>query len=384
MKQSWKQALIVLLLMAKTASAQDAHSMAIGGATSAAPMGAFGLYWNPALLSLPDSATNPHVWTVASGYSAFDTSNTSTPILKLTDDTALQSGANPFKRLQQYTGLFVAKYMNMAGGVLWNQDLSQNASNGSMAFFHERDANNLSAGTTYSLNYQKTKRQIATLIVGYSNPLPLGSIPFLSIGGSLKYHDGIEYNNTSLTGTYNTAVTGGYNYTKTTASSGLGLSIDAGLFANLNQTLQAGLMLQNIQSNFNWTAQRQTIQLDSAGRETVASTQNLTLNANFPYATDFGLVIAPQDKNIVLEGDVIWVSKETRWKFGMERFYPENNLVIRLGTFNDDISNSQMWCFGIGYQSAKFTLDLSFVTRSLPAIQDAIAVGGAMDAAIRF
>ncbi len=358
--------------------------MAIGGAATAAPMGAFGLYWNPALLAIPEVGTNLGTWTVASGFSAFDTSNTNTPILKLTDDIALQSGANPFKRLQQYEGLFVAKYMNMAGGVYWDQELNENASHGSLAFFHDRAGNILSSGTTYSLNYQKTKQQIATLIVGYSNPIPLGSFPFLSIGGSLKYHDGIQYNATSLVGTYNKNVTGGYTYTQTNSSSGLGLSIDAGLFANLNQTIQMGFMMQNIQSNFNWTAQQQTIQLDAAGRESVTDSQNITVNANFPYATDLGLIIAPQNKNIVLEGEVTWVSHETRWKFGLERFYPENNLAIRLGTFSDDYSNSQLWCFGIGYQSAKTSIDFSFLTRSLPAIQDAVAVGGAADIALRF
>ncbi len=111
---------------------------------------------------------------------------------------------------------------------------------------------------------------------------------------------------------------------------------------------------------------------------------NVTIPANFPYATKLGVVGIPPDKNIALEGEVSWTQGQTNWRGGLERYYPESHMVVRLGTFNDRVSNSQLWTFGGGYQVTNFNLDLSFLTRSLPAVQDSISFGFAFDMEARF
>lgn len=385
-KQRRFLALLVFAFSPAPLLAQDAHSLGIGGAATAAPMGMFGVYWNPALLALP---TQDHSgWGLASGFSAFDTSNTGTPILKFSDANSLQSSADPIQRYQQYNGIFVAKYLTAAGGVDYDQEMNLLESQDALAFFHDRSGGNINAlSPAYNnLNYQQTNQQVADLVLSYSMPFPLGALPFFSIGGSLKYHDGLYYQQTTLAGAYDPAVPGsGYQYTKTTSTSGLGLSIDAGFFAKLTDVLQVGMMFENIQTNFSWQAVRQNYTLDSGGNETPSGPpSNVTVQAPFPYATKLGFLAAPEDKNILLEAEVAWSQHQARWRFGMERFYPQSNLVVRFGTFADPVSNQQLWAFGFGYTRTFMNIDLSFVTRSLPAVQDSISLGGALDAEVRF
>ncbi len=363
-------------------SAQDAHSMAIGGASTSAPMDVFAMIWNPSLIALPG---NPTSWTLASGYSAFDTSNSNTPILRLNQDEAIQSAVDPVNRYQDYTGLFAVRYFTGEGGVLFDQSLNTQTSQRAYQFFQDR-TNGTLAGSYNNLNYQETEQQIASLILSYGQSLPFGTMP-VYVGGSLKYEDGIQYLQNSLTGNYTQGVTTvGYQYTRTTSSNGLGLSIDAGFLAQLTDSLQLGMMFENIQSNFSWTATQQTIALNQTnGQEKVTSTvPNQTIVANLPYITRLGLTADPQGKNIYLIGEVEWAPNQTNWKFGLERYYPENNMVVRFGTFYDNISQSQLYSFGWGVLTKVFTLDIAFETRSLPAIQDSIAVGGALDAEVRF
>jgi hypothetical protein len=217
-------------------------------------------------------------------------------------------------------------------------------------------------------------------------PFPLGSLQMFSIGGNLKYHDGLQYQQTTLNGTYSSGVTTGYTYTKTTSTSGLGLSMDLGFYAKLTDALIAGVMLENFQSNFTWQAQQKNYTLDPiTGAESPSGpVSNLNVSTPMPYATKLGLAINPPDKNMALEGEVAWSQHQTRWRFGMERFYPEANLAVRLGTFADQVSNQQMWTFGLGYMTKTLTVDLAFLTRSLPDLQNSISLGGALDAAVRF
>ena len=358
--------------------------MAIGGATTSAPDGCF----RHGLESLPNRPTEaiplPGPW--PPGYSAFDTSNSNTPILRLNQDEAIQSAVDPVNRYQDYTGLFAVRYFTGEGGVLFDQSLNTQTSQSAYQFFQDR-SNGTFAGYHYNnLNYQETQQQIATLILSYGQSLPFGTMP-VYVGGSLKYEDGIQYLQNSLTGNYTQGVTTvGYQYTRTTSSNGLGLSIDAGFLAQLTDSLQLGMMFENIQSNFSWTATQQTIALNQTnGQEIVTSTvPNQTIVANLPYITRLGLTADPQGKNIYLIGEVEWAPNQTNWKFGLERYYPENNMVVRFGTFYDNISQSQLYSFGWGVLTKVFTLDIAFETRSLPAIQDSIAVGGALDAEVRF
>jgi hypothetical protein len=375
----------LLLVLPTPLLAQDAHSLGIGFAATAAPMDYFGIYWNPACLAVPGPGPT---WTIATGGSFFDTSNSGTPILRFNNDNAIQSGVDPVNRYQQYLGTFGAKYTTAAGGVIYNQELNSSSSQGALAFFNDRDKNLIAgSGNTYgNLNYAQTSQQIYNVVVSYASQLPIGTIPFFAAGGSLKYHDGVQYQQTSLVGTYQQSTPGtGYTYTKTTSTSGLGLSIDAGFLAKFTDALQVGMMFQNLQSNFNWQAQQQNYVLDGSGKESASGpATNVTVAANFPYATKLGLLGSPPGTNVALEGEVAWTQGVVNWRAGLERYYPDNHLVVRLGTFNDRVSNSQMWTIGGGYLVPNFGLNLSFLTRSLPAIQDSITFGMAFDATVRF
>jgi hypothetical protein len=373
---------LLLLLLPARLLAQDAHNLAIGGASVAAPMGIFGMVWNPSQIALPDVSA----WTVASGFSAFDTSNTGLPIVHFTPEQALGNSEDPIQRFQQYQGIFGVKYLTFSGGVLYDQELNYLSSQGALQFFNDRANGPIAANASYNLNYQQTTQQVATLMVSYAMPIPAGSLPFFSVGGSLKYHDGLQYQQTSLSGTYTQGVTTGYTYTKTTSTSGLGLSIDLGFFAKVSDSIQLGLMLENIQSSFTWQAEQQNYTLDSlTGAETPSGpATNVNVSTPYPRATKLGGSLTPPGSNINLEGEVSWSEQQTRWSAGLERYYPEANMVVRFGTFADEISNQQLWSFGAGYIAKNFNIDLSFLTRSIPNLQDSIALGGALDAEVRF
>jgi hypothetical protein len=279
--------------------------------------------------------------------------------------------------------------MSGAGGILFDQSLTTQTSHSAYQFFQDRSTGpGALAGQQYSnLNYQETQQQMASLILSYGQPLPFGTMP-VYIGASMKYEDGLQYLQNNLTGAYTQGVTTGYQYTRTTSSNGLGLSFDAGFLAQLTDSIQLGMMFENIKSNFSWTATQQNLNLDpSTGLETVAPNSTLanqTVTANLPYITRLGLTAAPQGKNIYLLGEVEWAPGHSNWKFGLERYYPDSNMVVRLGTFYDNISQSQLWTFGWGVSAKFFTLDAAFETRSLPSVQDSIAVGGSLDAEVRF
>jgi hypothetical protein len=376
----------ILTLFPTLSQAQDARGMAIGYAATAAPLGIFGIYWNPALEAIPGGVG---AWTIASGFSAFDTSNINSPILRFNPANSIQSGSNPVLHYQDYSGLFGVQYGTLSFGAIYDQNLNTNASQDSLSLLN----NPVSAGKTYSLGYLNTLQQIETFIVSYAMPLPLGAFQFLSIGGSLKYHYGIYYNQTSLTGAYTQGSTDTttYQYTSISSNSGLGLSMDLGLFAKVSDMLNVGFMMQNIQSSYNWQAQQQNYTLDSNTGQTILSgaASSVTVSQPFPYTTKLGIAIAPPDKNTYLEGEVSWVSQATQvnaathWRIGLERYYPAG-IVIRLGTFADDISGQELWTLGIGYFRSNFCVDLSGITRSIPDLENSISLGGAIDAAIRF
>ena len=364
--------------------AQDAHSLGIGGTATASPLGIFGIYWNPSLLAVPDGSKSG--WSLASGFSAFDTSNSGLPIVHFDPDQARQSSQDPIQRSQESLGLFTVKYFGAAGGLVYDQTLNYLASQGSLQFFHDRGSNSLSA-SPYALNYLQTNQQVADLVLSYAMPIPLGSLPFFAVGGSLKYHDGLWYEQSNLAGTYTQGLTGGYTYTKISSTSGLGLSVDLGLLAKVSDSLQVGLMLQNLQSNFTWQAVQQSYQLDPAtGAETVVpgSAAATQISTPYPYATKLGAALNPPEKNIVLEGEVTWSQQQTFWRFGLERSYPEAHLVVRFGTFSDQVSDQQMWCFGVGYTGNIFAIDAAFLTRSIPDLENSISLGGALDALVIF
>lgn len=362
---------------------QEAHSQAIGGATSAAPMGIFSLVWNPAFLIIPDSPDKN--WSVGSGFTAYDTSNSGEPILHFVPDNGRGSSTDPILRSQAYEGLLSVRYSTADGGVLYDKTLAYSGSQGTLRFFHDRDQNSL-ALTPYALGLTQTSREVATLVIAYGSFLPLGGGQAFSIGGNLKYHDGLNYEQIVQSGTFTQGSSTGYTYTKTTSTAGSGLSIDLGFFARLSDSLQAGFVIENMQSDFKWTAQQQSYQLDPVtGAETTSGPPtSVEVSDPFPYTTKLGINLSPPGKDVGLEGEVSWSQGQTRWRAGLERYYPETNLVVRMGTFADEISNQQMWCFGAGYIQKNFNVDVSLVTRSIPDLQSSVGLGGGIDAAVRF
>ena len=374
---------LAIILFPAAVRAQDARGMAVGYATSAAPLGIFGLYCNPALEAVPQGSGS---WNIGTGFSAFDTSNINSSILRFSPSNAMQSGKDPVQRLQDYSGLFAVQYGSLSFGVVYDQNLNYNASQGSLSLFNDRSNNPMiDTGASYNLNYLNTFQQIETFYLSYAMPLPLGSFQFISVGGSLKYHYGNYYTQTALTGTYTQGSTTGYQYTETSSTSGLGLSMDLGVYAKISDMLNVGLMIQNIQSDYNWQAQEQNLTLDPKTGQDVLSgpSTSVTVTQPFPYTTKLGIAIAPPDKNTFLEGEVSWVNQMTHWKAGIETYYP-GGLVIRLGTFTDDVSGQQLWTFGVGYFKTNLSIDLAGITRSIPDLQDSVALGGAIDASVRF
>ena len=373
---------LALILFPTALGAQDARGMAIGYATSAAPLGIFGLYWNPALEAAPQGGGS---WNIGTGFSAFDTSNINSSILRFSPLNAMQSGQDPVQRYQDYSGLFAVQYGGLSFGAVYDQNLNYNASQGSLSLFNDRSNNAIASGSSYNLNYLNTFQQIETFYLSYAMPLPLGAFQFISAAGSLKYHYGSYYTQTSLTGTYTQGSTTGYQYTETSSTSGLGLSMDFGIYAKISDMMNVGLMIQNIQSSYNWQGQQQNFTLDPNSGQDILSgpSSSVTVSQPFPYTTKLGIAIAPPQTNTFLEGEVSWVNQQTHWKAGMERYYP-GGLVIRLGTFADEISGQQLWTVGIGYFKTNLAIDLAGITRTIPDLQDSVALGGGIDVSILF
>ena len=297
----------------------------------------------------------------------------------------MQSEQDPVQHYQDYSGLFAVEFGGLSFGVVYDQNLNYTASQGSLSLFSNRSNNAIASGASYNLNYLNSLQQIETFYLSYAMPLPLGSFQFISVGGSLKYHYGSYYTQTSLIGTYTQGSTTGYQYTETNSNSGLGLSMDLGIYAKISDMMNVGLMIQNIQSNYNWQGQQQNLTLDpNSGQDTLSGpSTSVTVSQPFPYTTKLGIAIAPPQTNTFLEGEVSWVNQQTHWKAGMERYYP-GGLVIRLGTFADDISGQQLWTVGVGYFKTNFAIDLAGITRTIPDLQDSVALGGGIDVSILF
>ncbi|HET9869598.1 MAG TPA: hypothetical protein VFR02_03750, partial [bacterium] len=305
------------------------------------------------------------------------------------DSAALQSNEDPVKQHLEDLGLVAVQYLSYGGGVLYDHALDTDESKGAYQFFADRQSGAVTdianAGHIYDLSETNTVEDVETLIVSYSTPLPLSAFQFLSAGFSLKYHYGSAYSRTFLDGSFIAGTGGTPTYTRTTSTSGLGLSTDMGFLAKLTDSLQLGVLMQNLTSAFNWTAQKQAYSLDSNGNESPSGpAQSVTISAPLPYAVKIGVLAEPPGSNILLNAQVDFTQAKTHWRVGVERFYPANNLVVRLGTFNDEVSGDQIWTFGAGFETTSFSLDGAFLTRSLPNLQDSIALGGALDAAIRF
>jgi hypothetical protein len=378
-------AFLALLWFPLPLTAQDARSMGMGFATVAVPMGLYGIVWNPSFLGMPAPDGRAEAWTVGAGFSALDANNTGTPILQYDDKEALDSDKSPARRGLDNQGVVAIRFINTAGGVVYGKSIYSSSSHDTLKFLKERDAS--FTDPSYSLDQTLRDRMGTDLVVGYGTPLPFGTIP-VYVGANLKYHLGLSYEQTRLRGDFTpgSGLNSGFQYTRFNSTSGLGLSVDFGFFTKVSDTLQCGMMFENLKSDYSWKGTLRTYDLDdTTGADTpIGPPQDITLQDPFPYAIKLGISAAPPEKNIILAGEIEWKEGKTRWRGGLERYYPEVRLVVRLGTYADEISNEQIWCFGGGYLGKNFVVDVAFVTRSLPAVQDSIALGAAVNAAFRF
>jgi hypothetical protein len=357
----------------------------MGFANTAVPMGVLGLIWNPAFLGMQAPDGRPEAWTAAAGFSALDSSNTGVPILRYDLTKALDSGEDPIHRGLSNRGVAAARFMNAGGGTLYSRVVTDLSSRDTLKFLRDRD--DTFTDPSYSLDRTTLDRQVSDLVVGYGMPLPFGTIP-VYIGANLKYHLGFSYSRTVLQGDFapGTGTSGGFRYDRFSSVSGLGLSTDFGFYGKLSDALHVGMMFENLRSDFNWEATRRSYALDpTTGAETpTGPAQTVNLQEPFPYSVKLGLSAAPEGKNIVLAVEVEWKEGETRWRGGLERYYPEVGMVVRMGTYADEVSGEQIWCFGGGILGKNFVLDAAFTTRSLPAVQDSIQLGAAANASMRF
>jgi len=358
--------------------------MGMGFAMTAVPMGIYGIIWNPASLGMPAPDGRPEAWTAGAGFSAFDADNTGTPVLQYDEKEALDSGKSPARRGLDNQGLAAVRFINTAGGVVYSKSLNSSSTHSTLKFLSERGSS--FTDPSYDLDRTLVDRMGTDLVVGYGMPLPFGTMPVF-VGANLKYHLGLSYERTRIDGDFTpgSGVGGGFRYERFSSTSGLGLSIDFGFFGKISDSLQCGMMFENMKSDYSWKGTTRSYTLDPVtGAETAGPAQDTTRQDPFPYAVKLGFSAAPPEKNIILAGEVEWKEGQTRWRGGLERYYPEMRLVVRLGTYADEISNEQVWCFGGGYLGNNFVVDIAFVARSLPAIQDSIALGGAVNAAVRF
>ena len=201
---NWKQwtGFLLLLIAPSFSLAQDARNMALADSGVAGFNGPFSVFWNPA--GLAPMTNNGPAWAVSSGYSAFNSTNSKSPILRYNSTAALASSQDPVSQTLQDDGVLAVQYLSYGGGVLYHHELDSVESQGAYQFFDDRQSGaiTLSSGVTYNLNEQQTTQDVETLILSYSTPLPLSGIPFASLGFSLKYHYGTQFSQTSLLGSF--------------------------------------------------------------------------------------------------------------------------------------------------------------------------------------
>jgi hypothetical protein len=373
--------ILLFFINLSKAFCQDAQSYGMGDTGTGMLSGVLGLYWNPAVFAYSNTTS---VQTVA-GFSAWDTSNVSTPILDFSYNTGGQVVQSSVVRNQQYLGLFGLQYQNYGGGVVYDQQLQLQANPDSLAFFQDRQST-LSQSTTYTFNYSNIQQKSENIVLSYGYQVPLQFLPYLGLGGSIKFYRGDLLDETSLQGWYSAGdVTGSnYQYTREYSTNGTGISYDIGLISKVTSSIQIGVLFKNIVSSIRWDGELQTLSLGSNGQETVTQIQDNTIITSLPRETRVGIVLAPPGKGIAIAAESRYQNGKSHWYFGLERSYPTSHLVIRLGTFIDPVSNRRVYTGGIGYQVAFLQADIALLTEQVPNILNSQGLGGAADLTAQF
>jgi hypothetical protein len=349
---------------------QDARSLGMGLCGSGLDWGPTALIWNPAALqfSIPESG-----WALSTGGTAFDSTNTGGSALDYNMDEAAQSTADPIKKRQSYQGLAALQMRSMAGGLLYDQESTTSFSQGAADFFSDRSKSALH--DSYGLNDSSREERIETLALGYAQNIPLGQMS-AALGGTLKIHQGSRFRQTSMDGIFTKGADGGYSYQQWSAKSGSGFSWDGGILFKPTATIQVGVLLANINSNYKWKAERTELSLDPlTGAQSVVNSYSETVQSNRPRVTRTGITLHNEDKTSLLTAEAVHQEGETVWHFGFERILPAQHLAMRLGTFRDLTCDQRLWTGGIGYYGRSYEVDLGAATRKIPVLQDSAGFG---------
>lgn len=359
------------IFLSLPAFGQDARSLGMGQCGTGLDWGPTALIWNPAAL---ESSIPPSGWALSTSGTAFDSTNNGGAALDFNMDNLSQSAAFPVQKAQSYQGVAAVQMQSAAGGLLYDQENRMSISQGAANFLTDRNKNSLH--DSYDLDGSSQESRIETLALGYAQNVPLGQMS-AALGGTLKIHQGSRFRQTVLGGTYTTnGPGGGYDYEQWSASSGSGFSWDGGILFKPTATIQVGVLMANINSNYKWKTEHSVLTLNPlTGAQSVATTDSETVQANQPRITRVGITLRSQDRGTTLTGESVHQDGSTFWHFGFERMLPAQHLALRLGTFHDITSDERLWTGGIGYYGHSYELDLGIATRKIPVVQDSPGFG---------
>jgi hypothetical protein len=268
-----------------------------------------------------------------------------------------------------------------AAGVLFDQDMAYEASQGAVDFMAARE-HGILAASPYDLSLSKNFERLESFALGFARAFPMGQAS-AAIGGAFKLHQGSRFERTSISGVFTQGAANNVGYTRWTADSGSGFSWDFGASLKPTSGVQLGLVLENINSSFKWKTQRQNLTLDSSTAvETSAPPVLETLEANRPKATRFAITLVSPAKDSSLTTEMRRFRGKSLWRFGFERVWAPQHLVFRIGSFRDETSNLRVWTGGVGYLGKRVELNLGVQADRWPVVQDSSAFGGAFSVAV--
>lgn len=374
----------LILVGASGATAQDAKSFALAGCGTATMNDAFSVYWNPAALAVREKHVTGAA--ISGGFSAWDTSNLEIPVLDVNGRKAAESGADPYRRATLYQGLFAVQHRNYGGGVYY-EDSSREQSNASaLDFLEARRTLSFPSGATYTPERTTGRTRAQHLVVGTGQNIPVGgAIPFLGVGASLKYTLGSLREETAMGGYFVHGVSDGLAHTRFRSERGKGISYDAGVLAKLASGFMAGCVWENVKSKVTWEGVAETLAHDvSTGAETTVASRDEEREVALPRSIRIGLVLMPEGKDIQIIGESRRLDRKTRWRFAVERLYPQQKITVRAGILKDPATDKTDVTLGGGWFMKSLDVNAGILFRKFPAVLDSQSIGGALSASYIF
>lgn len=364
----------LLSLLAMPSFAQEARSLGVGQCGTALDWGPSALVWNPAALQF---SSPPKGWALSVGGTMFDATNTGDAALDFTTSSAARSSSDPVLHTQTYRGLTALQMKNVAGGILYDQDVFFQANQGALDFLSDRSRGNLRTDP-YVFSSRAKEERIETLALGYAQSLPLGQMS-AALGGTLKIHQGTRFRQANMDGAFTTGVNGGYNIEQWSAQSGSGFSWDTGILVKPSSNVQVGYFMEDVNSSFKWRAEHSVLSLDpTTGAASSSEPEDVTITSNRPRVNRLGFTLQSQDHTSTLTGDGVHEDGETHWHFGFERLMAQQHLAIRFGTFKDSTSDKRIWTAGLSFFGKSWALDLGAAARKFPVVQDSSGIGAGL------